>query len=164
MFSREIVDDQLDVDAWIDERIREFGYAQISHYDPTPGMPGLAFTIGLEQGRGVPELMCMGVDPEIASQLFSLVIEGHDAGVCDLTKDNRDLTGLIDGYALRLRPVSSALVQRANAVRQDQRPDVAVMLQVLLPDNSGAFPGDTGCDPQIAAAQDPDRLLAKATN
>lgn len=151
-----------DVEAWVQKMIAENGYAQISRHDPSSGLPGFAFTIGLEHSRNVPELICLGVSPDIAAQLFSICIEGHDAGLCDLTARNQSVSGLVDGYSLRFRRVSPAMVLKANEVRPNRPADISDMVQLLLPDNDGFFPGDAECDPGIAASQDTDWLLASS--
>lgn len=158
------VEDDLEVETWVEQMIAENGYAQISMHNPSFGLPGFAFTIGMEQSRQVPELICMGVAPDIAAQLFAICIEGHDSGVYDLAKGNQSVKGLVQGYVLRFRPVAPAMVLKANTVRPYRREDISKMVQLLLPDNSGFFPGDLECDPGVATAQDPDRLLAPATN
>lgn len=158
------VEDSLEMEAWVEQMIAENGYAQISMHDPSSGRPGFAFTIGLEQSRQIPELMCMGVDPGIAAQLFAICIEGHDTGVCHLAEDNQSVEGLVDGYVLRFQRLTPAVLLKANNIRPHRRDDISSMVQLLLPDDSGFFPGDAECAPGVAAAQDPDRLLAPATN
>lgn len=158
------VEDDLEVEAWVDHMIAENGYAQISMHDPSSGLPGFAFTIGLEQSRQVPELFCMGVAPDIAAQLFAICIEGHENAIFDIAKENQSVTGLVEGYTLRFRRVAPAMVLKANAVRPHRREGISKMLQLMLPDNNGFFPGDSGCNLGVATAQDPDRLLASATN
>ncbi|WP_299919456.1 DUF4262 domain-containing protein [uncultured Roseobacter sp.] len=131
------VEDDLDVEAWVQQMIAENGYAQISKHDPSLGLPGFAFTIGLEHSRQVPELMCLGVAPDIAAQLFAMCIEGHDASLCDLAIGNQSVLWLVEGYTLRFRCVSPAMVLKANEVRPHRREDISDMVQLLLPDNNG---------------------------
>ena len=158
------VGDDLDVEAWIDQMIAENGYAQIAVHDRFSDLPGYAFTIGLEQSRQVPELLCMGFAPDVTAQLFALCIDGHDAGIHDLSRGNQDVTGLVDDHTLRFRRVAPAMVRRANAMRPQRFTDIAAMLQVLVPDNDGFFPGDAECDSTVAAYQDPEWLLADGRN
>jgi hypothetical protein len=156
------VEDDLDVEAWVEAMIAEHGYAQISRHEPGTGLPGFAFTIGLEASRGLPELMVMGVAPDVAAQLFGLCIEGHNAGRCDLRQTDVQMRGLIEGYALQLRPMRAPLVAHANALRPRRPGDIRAMAQLMLPDDTGRFPDELACNLQVAAAQDPDRLLAPA--
>lgn len=158
------VEDDFELEAWVEQMIAENGYAQISMHDPASKLPGFAFTIGLEQSRQIPELFCMGVAPDIAAQLFAICIEGHDGAVCDLSKGNQSVEGLVKGHSLRFRWVGSAMVLKANEVRQVCRDDIGKMVQVLLQDDHGFFPGDMECDPRVAVAQDPDRLVAPTLN
>ena len=141
--------------------IAENGYAQVSRHDPSSGRPGFAFTIGLEQSREVPELICLGIAPDVAAQLFAICIEGHDASLCDLAAGTQTVSGLVDGYSLRFRRVSPAMVQTANEVRPDRPSDISEMVQLVIPDNDGFFPGDAECDPGIAASQDIGWLLTE---
>lgn len=168
------VGDDLDVEAWVEAMIAEHGYAQISHHAASSGpgtgsgtvsgagLPGFAFTIGLEASRGTPELMVMGVAPDVAAQLFGLCIEGHDAEKCDLRQTDVMMRGLIEGYTLQLRPMAAPIVARANALRPARQADITAMAQLMLPDDAGHFPDELLCELQVAAAQDPDRLLAPA--
>lgn len=160
----------LEVEAWVEQMIAENGYAQISKHEPSSGesgiseVPGFAFTIGLEQSRQVPELICLGVAPDIASQLFAICIQGHDNAVYDLVNENQSVKGLVQGYVLRFRRVAPAILHKANLVRPHRRCDISRMVQLLLPDDNGFFPGDLECTPSVASAQDPDRLLAPTPN
>jgi hypothetical protein len=156
------IEDALDIDSWVDEMIAENGYAQLSLHDPSSGQPGLAFTLGLERSRAVPELLCLGVAPDVAAQLFGLCISGHDNDDCDLGAGAQTVEALLPGHALRMRPVGAPLVAKANGQRPARQPEIRAMVQVLLPDDAGLFPGEPGCDPRIVAAQDVDRLLAPA--
>lgn len=158
------VENDLDVEAWVEQMIAQNGYAQISLHDPASGLPGFAFTIGLEQSRHVPELMCMGVAPDIAAQLFAICIEGHDNALCDLSQESQSVTGLIEGYALGFRRLAPQIVLRSNALRPNRREDISGMMQLVLPDNNGVFPSDAACDAEVAAAQDPDRLMSPTVN
>jgi len=157
------IESDVDVETWVQKMIAENGYAQISRHDPASGLPGFAFTIGLEQSRQVPELLCLGVAPEIAAQLFAICIEGQDGSLFDLAMGDQQVSGLFDGYDLRFRRVRPAMVLKANETRPNRRDDISEMVQLLLPDNDGFFPGDAKCDPGIAASQDTDWLLASST-
>lgn len=162
MQTKSRVEGEVDVEAWVQKMIAENGYAQISRHDPSSGLPGFAFTIGLERSRNVPELICLGVAPDIAAQLFSICIEGHDDSICDLAAGNQSVSGLIEGYSLRFRRVSPAMVIKANEVRPNRPEDISDMVQLLLPDNDGFFPGDAECNPGVASSQDTDWLLASS--
>ncbi|MFK7875653.1 MAG: DUF4262 domain-containing protein [Paracoccaceae bacterium] len=158
------IEDDLDIETWVATMIAEHGYAQMSVHDPSSALPGFAYTIGLEQSRNVPELMCMGVAPDIAAQLFAICIEAHDAKLCDLGGGEQTVNGLVEGYTVGFRNVVPAMVLKANAVRPNRPKNVLEMMQLLLPDNNGLFPGDVNCDPGIAFEQDPDRLLTSMLN
>lgn len=158
------VEDSRDIETWVERMIAEHGYAQISMHDPASEVPGFAFTVGLEKSRRTPELICLGVAPDIAGQLFAACVDAHDRAACDLSAGAQTVTGLIEDYTFRFHRVAPALLVRTNAIRPDRAADTTAMLQLLIPDNAGYFPGDAGCDPRVAAAQDPDRLLAQATN
>lgn len=162
MQTKSRVEGNVDVEAWVQKMIAENGYAQISRHDPSSGLPGFAFTIGLEHSRNVPELICLGVAPDIAAQLFSICIEGHDVGLYDLAAGNQSVSGLVNGYRLGFRRVGPGIVLKANEVRPNRPADISDMVQLLLPDNDGFFPGDAECDPGIAASQDTDWLLASS--
>lgn len=156
--------DDLDIETWVKQMKAEYGYAQISIFDPDTKRPGFAFTIGLEASRNVPELLCLGVAPDIASQLFSLCVEAHDSGSVNLAAGSQDLTGLVPDHRIRLQRTTPAMVQRTNAAKPQSHREIGAVVHVLLPDNAGFFPGEAACDAQVAAAQDVDWLLAPIPN
>ena len=164
MYANALAGDALDVETWVDQMIAENGYAQLSIHDPNSGRPGCAFTLGLEHSRQSPELFCMGVSPEIASTLFSLCIEAHDAARVDLASARGDMSDLIEGFVVRLRRIPPALACQGQAARSDRCFDITALVQILMPDNAGRFPGDPSCDPLVAAAQDADRLITGTAN
>ena len=159
-----LLGDTVDMETWVEKMIAENGYAQLSLYEPGHAIPGFAFTIGLEQSRGMPELLCLGADPEVVSRLFGICIDAHETGLCDLTRGNQDVADLIEGHVLRFHHVRPDMRLRANEIQPRQGFEIAAMMQVILPDDHGFFPGEPGCDPDIAAAQDVDWLLSEAKN
>ena len=159
-----VLEDDLDVETWVDKMIEENGYAQLSVFRESLAQPGYAYTVGLEKSRKTPEIVVMGVQPDDASNLFAICIAGHDGGQCDLGLGAQDVTSLVDGFTLRFRPLPANVVAHINASRPERRWDMHAMLQLVLADNSGHFPGDPKCDPEVSAAQDPDKLLARVAN
>lgn len=164
MFADAVLENDHDIEAWVQQMIARNGYAQLSVHTSDDGVPGYAFTIGLEASRKMPELFCMGLAPDNVSRLFVLCIEGQESGTCDLSAGEQDVDSLVQGFVLRFRRVGPAMRAKLNAARPERDADLSDILQLVLPDNDGLFPGDPGCDPNIVAAQDIDRLLATATN
>jgi hypothetical protein len=164
MHVKSVIENDLDIDAWVDEMIAERGYAQISMHGEDPNEPGYAFTIGNQDTHGAPELFCMGVAPDIAAQLFAICVEALADGRLDAALPDGDVFGLIEGFALRFRRLPRTVTAMTALAANQRYGDALRMVQIVLPDAEGRFPDDPLCNPAYVAAQDPDRLIAGALN
>ena len=153
-----------DVERRVKEMIAEYGYAQLCIDAPNSARPGFAFTVGLEHAHQTPELLAVGIAPQITAQLFAVCIAGHGNGTLDLASGNQCVSGLVQGCALGFRTAPPALVLKANAARPHRNQDIRALVQVLIPDDAGNFPGDPACDPSVAIAQDADWIVAETAN
>lgn len=137
------------LDALVEERKRDRGFHIIAvgpRGEPLP-LPSFAYTEGLSERAGHPELATVGVAPKVASWLLGGLAEEVIAGERRLTA-GETVAGMLDGgYDLRTIEAPAALVaQLPKAPRNG-------VLQILLPDVGGRFPGDPDVDPEFAKGQ-----------
>jgi len=108
------------------------------------------YTCGLGQTTGSgTELILTGVHPDTAVQILAAVAGRLLNGTIILPRDyGTDLTGLLDGFPLRLRPVHSDWLTNFRSAHQYGQahplPGGTALsaAQILLPDPQGHFPGD----------------------
>ena len=107
--------------------------------------PGYTFSVGLYRTHGHPELMVMGLDPEVAHPILGLAVEQIKQG--HVYRDGfRDDT-LLDGVDCMLRKVPPALHRKYVGYCSwfyKDRPDGFEALQILWPDSQGRYPGQEG--------------------
>ena len=107
--------------------------------------PGYTFSVGLYRTHGHPELMVMGLEPEVAHPILGLAVaqikQGH------VYRDGfRDDT-LLDGVDCMLRKVPPALHRKYLGYCSwfyKDRPDGFEALQILWPDSQGRYPDQAG--------------------
>jgi Domain of unknown function (DUF4262) len=115
--------------------------------EPLP-LPSFAYTDGLAERTGHPELVIVATPPHVAGTLL------HDLGSQILAgqrtvRAGENLEGLLTGgYKLRVVACPAAL---ADQVRHRDQP--TEVLQILIPDPAGRFAGDPDVDPNYGDAQ-----------
>ncbi len=115
--------------------------------DPLP-LPQFIYTEGLAERAGHPELVMVGVPTRVAAALLTDLATQILASERTL-RAGEDLYGLVYGdYALRVIDCPAALVDQV----QDRGQPVGV-LQLVIPDRAGRFPGDHDVDAKFADAQ-----------
>lgn len=114
---------------------------------PEAGTPGWAFSIGLFERFGHPELVVFGPDLPLLGQLLNqLGARIRDGARCEAGSERSDV---LAGQIVAFREVSPKWVEifLGNAAwhyRSRQFP----ALQGFWPDPAGHFPWDPDCDPQ----------------
>jgi hypothetical protein len=91
-----------EVDRRVDADIARFGW-HVALVPPAEHASGWAFTIGLQQSFGHPELAVFGVDLKLLHQLVNRVGERIRAGA--RFEAGRRYEGLVRGYACGFRSV-----------------------------------------------------------
>ncbi len=133
--------------AQVKEHIEKAGQSVIGIFD---GDPPFSYTIG-NTAKGLPELLLIGMHPAQAREIlnmFGSMMRNRGEGFA-----NMELVSLGDG-ALPLLMVetdergSDEYARQARAYFGDQ--DVSVV-QVVIPDRQGRFPGQPGCDEPYAS-------------
>ncbi|BBU33385.1 hypothetical protein BTHE68_71190 (plasmid) [Burkholderia sp. THE68] len=116
-----------------------------------PPTPGFAYTIGLEETYGHPELIVFGLPYEVAHGVLNDLaarIKGKTLALQDGDRDDRTL----QGHRVVFRNVRAAFVRKylriAHVLSEDTR-----ALQVVWPDPFGKFPWEDDFDSRYAVAQ-----------
>lgn len=128
--------------------------------DPDLSIPSFIYTVGLS-AKGMPDLIVFGL-PQQASSIMNTIVEmAHD-----------DRIELRDGQVIR---EAANLPLKLRSIDQNKGFELALgarrfaqeggytasLLQVVLPDAVGRFPGEDGCDPGIVLMQNIDLLTLK---
>ena len=112
---------------------------------PGPDSPSFAYSVGMTETFGHPEVMVMGFSPELMHTLINgigeLVREGARFG----DRDSSDK--VIRGYPVVFRePEDAAAAEFALAAVSRYGKGRFRLLQCFLPDAQGRFPWDEGCE------------------
>jgi hypothetical protein len=126
--------------------------------DLDPPFPRYAYTIGLEDRFGFPEVCIVGLSPVACKGLVDLVVDAV-AGGTDLPI-GAAFIGLLDGgqpcALLPVDPVACAslfpsLTQHHTLAGEP--PDAFTMVQLAWPDRSGTLPWEQGFAPELVVQQ-----------
>lgn len=136
--------------ALVDRDIAEFG-CHIAALTDDDGEPMCAFTIGLSQSYGHPEVVVFGLDLDTAEDLLDQVQEQIEAGVRFEAGGRYDQ--LLRNYVCTFRPVAGRHLPMFGAAAAFlDRGDVP-LLQLFWPDKQGRFPWQPGVRDGHRAAQ-----------
>jgi hypothetical protein len=117
-----------------------------------------AYTAGLAVTFRWPELICFGLDLDVAGDLLNNAVRELRNKAAHPVSE-LELSEVLDGRAVRLRTFSPGLYREHlgwaiwYADRQGLAPAQFSCVQLLWPDKSGRFPGDPACDPSVAEGQ-----------
>lgn len=137
----------------LEAHIERFGWA-VQGVFPTTESPGLAFayTIGLHD-KGVPELLVIGLPPEVAQPLINTFARW----VLARKAMGQPLTGefQLDGWAMVFHAVDALPVSAAEYATGAHRRSSgqARYLQLVWPDKAGLWPWDPQARREFIEAQ-----------
>lgn len=129
------------------------------NYAPTSGSDDpdelFSYTVGLNKTAGWPEIIAVGLAPNVAFKLISDLI-----GAC-WEKGQRPESGMIANGLVKNMPVElvnfdhseSRYFHFADWHAQHSAVQKPARLQLLWPDRNGVLPNDPACDPDIRAMQ-----------
>ena len=121
--------------------------------DVDPPRAGYAYTIGMPESHGFPDITVFGLAPVAVKGLIDLVVEQLANGV-DIPV-NTPLIGLLDN---ELRCVFADVDMTRHAelfstAAKWYRGRSFSMVQLVWPDRNGWLPGESGFDPALRLAQ-----------
>lgn len=118
----------------------------------TRGGTPYMYTAGLVHSLGHPEMLVAGLPPEAAHGVLGAAVDKvRESG---LLEDGRLYGGIAAGFPVRIRKGAGAFSPFRLAVANQFSGRTVPWLQVVWPDPQRRFPGDPGCDPAMAAAQE----------
>lgn len=104
---------------------------------------GFSYTIGFTRTLGHPEIFMAGFNPETCRQLLNdvggLIREGDEFKVPRLSER------VVKNFNVAFRPLDPRSVRRNSGVGQEILGEFEAV-QMFLPDPSGRFPWEPGCD------------------
>ena len=119
---------------------------------PEAGSPGWAFSIGLFEKFGQPEILIFGLREPTMKQLINQVAENMGEG-SEYADGYRD-ESLLEGYGCAFKKVEKVwLAETAGLGLWYYGEREFPMLQLYWPDRNGRFPWDKRCDPAIRQLQ-----------
>lgn len=113
---------------------------------------GFAFTIGLFQTIGHPELVVFGLPPQVAMGIFNIVVDAARSGKpLDLAKPTDQL---VEGFECRFAKVPAARYRDfVGMCRWYYQGDDFPLYQVVWPARDGTFPWHPDASPDFRRAQ-----------
>lgn len=126
--------------------------------DLDPPLPRYAYTIGVEDRFGFPELCVVGLSPVACTGLFTLVTDALDGGT-QLPVGAAFVGLLDDDQPCALLPVDAAgSVSLFPSLAEHHRlageaEDAFQMVQLTWPDGNGALPWEEAFSPDLAPVQ-----------
>ena len=134
---------------------------QVMRVSPATGEaqePSFAYTIGLQETFGWPELLCYGLNADVMTVLLN--------NATDELRERSELpsAGLVlheiaEGFDCKLSPVASRHnVEHLGfaiwfARYRGENPAKVECLQLLWPDRHGRFPDQSDCSPEVRELQ-----------
>lgn len=131
----------------LDKNVLAFGWSvQAVLPGGTPSEPSFAYTIGLAETFGHPEIMMIGFEPQLMMQLLNGIGEAIRSGTPVGDWDSSDK--VVTGYPVWFRQVSDEVARswaRGASERCRANGSPFSLLQMFLPDPNGLFPWESGC-------------------
>lgn len=140
------------------EKCGWFGLSVSPEEDSDDPEEWFTYTVGLPKTHGWPEIICFGLDGDVAHGLLTDAIAELEAKAVspaaglELTEVARDRTVMLaDASAIPEHYFGSAIWYARRAGTQVP----PARLQLLWPDKEGRFPGDPDCSPAVREMQTP---------
>lgn len=136
----------------IDSLIRSDGFAFIC-IGPDVDAPPYAYTVGLTETYGCPELLIFGVGQEIANVVFHAVVDRIKSGT--RFSDGDVLVEVLNlPCSIKVVPGEAALPFALNvATRYENSAQSPTFQQIVYPDRAGAFPWEASYDKGMRRVQ-----------
>ena len=129
------------------DHIEEFGW-EVVMIDPDHAGRGWAFTVGLHDTAGKPELIVIGLNRKTSQWLLNDAAKRMKART-DLTQGKHE--GLLEGVDVIFRPVHRKWLRQVMGwATWYNDGDGFPVLQAIFPDKQNRFPGEDGFDTKYA--------------
>lgn len=133
-----------DISARMREDIQRYGWHCVQIAQDAKG-PGYSFTVGLLETHQHPELVVMGLPPEVAHTILGMAVEQIAQGYKFFESQRSD--ALLEGHDCLLHRVSPTAYRAYLALAVERHRDAPTgfaALQILWPDPEGRFPEEEG--------------------
>ncbi len=146
---------KLDILAGIQGRFEKHGWTVMAVLPGDDGSPSFTYSIGFEQTFGMPEVIFVGFNPELAQSLIAGIARSLEQGEFEIPTQEQRIGKIVRNFDVLARPVSKELTeQTAIWATAFNKPLQTRLVQMFIPDPQGLFPDDAGCDPQYVSMQD----------
>lgn len=139
-----------DVMEQVAEGVTRYGWHVVG--TRTGGGAAYAYTVGLPHSLACPELLVAGLPPKTAHGILGAAVDRiRESGPLE---DGQLYERIAAGFPVKIRKGSTAFSPFRLSVANRFSGRTVPWLQIVWPDPQRRFPGDPGCDPAMAAAQD----------
>jgi hypothetical protein len=142
------------------DHVREYGWSVMKvapAVDSDDPDEWFAYTIGLPNTFGWPELICFGLGTEVMGQLLNNAVDdlrNHQL----VPQPGLQLNEVAEGFPVRLalnRNIPRTYFGYANWFARHSGKPMPDWLQLVWPDKHGKFPDDPDCLPEVVQMQTP---------
>lgn len=117
--------------------------------------PSYSYSIGFSGAFNCPEVVIVGLRPEVAHTLLHQIANGLQSGQISLTAEGGESDKVLQGYVARFKPMQrETILVICHMIQRTLGDKDFDTVQMIYPDQDGKFPGDTGCSLRIAEIQD----------
>jgi hypothetical protein len=143
----------------VSEKISKHGWTSISvGFDKDA--PAFTYSVGFTETFSSPEVVFLGIRPETAQSLISsMATQLLNKDIKIPQKDAR-MPHVIKDFDVKVRHIHQDMagdIARIAARRSWPKP--VSLVQIILPDQGGKFPGEAGCNPSYEKMQNIDLLI-----
>ena len=142
--------------AQTEARVLAHGWTCIAVFpDPQSDQPAFAYSVGFERTFQCPEVVFVGFDPQLSQSLIAGIAASLRARELRLPPEGGRVSGVIQGFDVMVAPVPEEIARNvARGAISFAFPNRIRLVQIILPDEKGNFPGDPECRPDLATGQD----------
>lgn len=143
----------------ISDKITEHGWTAVS-VGFEKGTPAFTYSVGFSKTFGSPEVVFMGIRPETAQSLISSMAAQLLNKEIQIPQKDALMSQVIMHFDVKVRHIhQDSAGDIARVAAKFAWPDPVKLVQIILPDAAGKFPGEAGCDLSYAQMQNIDLLL-----
>lgn len=140
----------------VEAKVDAYGWTPIAVHHDDEGRPPYAYSVGFERTFGVPEIVLIGFEPRMMQGLIAEVADGLKARRLAFPVEGGRMPEVIRDFDVLLRPVpEAARLNLSRFAHAAAMPNTPRLMQLVLPDAEGRFPGEPGCDEELVRFQDP---------
>ena len=146
-----------DIEAQVDRAIERAGWFATGVFpEVVSGTPAFTYSAGFGETLGIPDVVIVGFDPQLAHGLLSAIYEQVKAGHVAIPEAGGKIHEIIQDYPVRFDPVPDDLLKgfaTVTLLRDGAMGRQTRFMHMLLPDRNGKFAGEPGADDDYAARQ-----------